>query len=350
MFRSFHALFATLAVALTAAAAEELSPQLIAAREGIRGMIEEGKIEHARRAISRNLAVLPNDPVFRAMQIAVEEIYRREWGAHAKGSQAPATTARPLPPPAAAETPTAGEPYTLRDLELTLLWIPPGTFVMANVHGSDDETPVTLSHGFWLGRTEVTQEQWRMLRPDYQNASLFKGSSRPVDSVPWVDALEFARQLNMRERAAGRLPDGYEYTLPSEAQWEYACRAGTTGPFAGNIDSLGWYERNSGAQTHLVAQLAPNAWGLYDMHGNVWEWCYDGLEPYGARPVVDPVRGLNGAGTSAWHIIRGGGWNSAAGQCRSDLRYWRPLSTVAPGIGFRIALVPIRAPARAEAP
>ena len=167
------------------------------------------------------------------------------------------------------------------------------------------------------------------------NPSQFKGSDRPVEHVSYDDALEFCRKLTARERAAGRLPSGYEYTLPTEAQWEYACCAGTSGDYAGSLDSMGWYDGNSGGQTHPVAQKQPNAWGLYDMHGNVWEWCrdwYAGSLPGGT--VRDPV----GPSSGSFRVRRGGSWSLAASICRSANR-----SRFGPGrrgisLGFRLAL------------
>ena len=112
------------------------------------------------------------------------------------------------------------------------------------------------------------------------NPSRFKGSNLPVEQVSWNDAMVFCRKFTERERAAGRLPKGYVYTLPTEAQWEYARRAGTTGAYAGDLNAMGWHSGNAGKKTHSASQKQPNAWGLYDMHGNVWEWCSDWYGDY----------------------------------------------------------------------
>jgi formylglycine-generating enzyme required for sulfatase activity len=172
---------------------------------------------------------------------------------------------------------SAAEPHTVPDLGLTLMPIPTGTFTMGSIDGDVDERPVTrvtISAGFWMGKTEVTQGQWRSIMGN--NPSAFKGDDqRPVECVSYADAQAFCRKLTERERAAGRLPDGYVYALPTEAQWEYSCRAGTTGQYAGDLDMIAWYRANSGGQTHPVAQKQANAWGLHDMQGNVWEWCAD---------------------------------------------------------------------------
>jgi formylglycine-generating enzyme required for sulfatase activity len=119
--------------------------------------------------------------------------------------------------------------------------------------------------------------------------------------------------LTKPERSAGRLPAGWEYTLPTETQWEYACRAGTTGDYAGDLDAMAWYDKNAGGATHPVGQKQPNAWRLYDMHGNVWEWCLDWDGNYPSDAVTDPV----GAASGSDRIGRGGGWWRSAFDCRS---------------------------------
>jgi formylglycine-generating enzyme required for sulfatase activity len=182
----------------------------------------------------------------------------------------------------------------------------------------------------------VTQAQWEAVIRN--NPSGFKGADLPVEQVSWDDAMAFCRRLTERERAAGRLPDGYVYTLPTEAQWEYACRAGTTGPYAGdgNLDDMGWYSQNSGNTTHPVGQKRPNAWGLYDMHGNVWEWCRDWYGNYPGGLVRDPT----GPASGSYRVNRGGCWNYPATECHSASRYF-----LGPGdrlyfFGFRLALSP----------
>lgn len=144
---------------------------------------------------------------------------------------------------------------------------------------SNDEKPrhqVTISQSFWLGKYEVTQAEWYKVMGN--NPAGFKsekvgGDSRrhPVENVSWNDAQEFIRRLNGME-------DASNYRLPTEAEWEYACRAGSTGDYAGDLNAMTWYGENAGNTTHPVGQKRPNAWGLYDMHGNVWEWCQDWYE------------------------------------------------------------------------
>jgi formylglycine-generating enzyme required for sulfatase activity len=205
--------------------------------------------------------------------------------------------------------------------------LPPGTYTLC-----------FELKGYWLGKTELTQGQWEALMGSNPANLKNAGRDATVEQVSWDDAMQFCRKLTERERQAGRLPEGYEYTLPTEAQWEYACRAGTTGPFAGsgNLDSMGWYTSNSGNTTHPVAQKQANAWGLYDMHGNVWEWCRDWSGGYPGGSVTDPT----GPSSGSSRVFRGGCWSSIAQFCRSVFR-----SCFEPGyrindVGFRLALAP----------
>jgi len=209
--------------------------------------------------------------------------------------------------------------------------------------GESPQTRVTITRAFWLGKTEVTQGQYESLMGS--NPSCFRnaGSDAPVESVSWTDAIEFCRRLTERERAAGRLPEGYEYILPTEAQWEYACRAGTIGDYAGNFDEMAWYHQNSGNTTHPVGQKQANAWGFFDMHGNVREWCLDWISMYPGGNVVDyrgPTKGVN-------RVVRGGCWFDGPLGCRSARRGFDGPGGVSggssnPTIGFRVSLSSVR--------
>ncbi len=236
--------------------------------------------------------------------------------------------------------PKSGESFRIPELALEMMPIAAGRFAMGSSSGGDNDerpvTQVTLSRPFWLGKTEVTQAQWEALTGS--NPSHFKGASLPVEKVSWDDAMAFCRKLTERERAAGRLPEGYEYTLPTEAQWEYACRAGTTGDYAGNLDAMGWYDPNSGSSTKPVSQKQANAWGLHDMHGNVWEWCLDWVGALPGGGVSDPT----GPGSGSLRVYRGGCWGSTAGLCRSANRSGRTPDNRWNNLGFRVALSSVR--------
>ena len=234
-------------------------------------------------------------------------------------------------------------------VNMDMIWIKPGSFTMGSPDGElgrrNNETPhqVAITEGYWLGKYEVTQEQYRAVMGN--NPSKFNGNRLPVEKVTWANAMEFCARLTEQEKAAGRLPAGYEYTLPTEAQWEYACRAGTTTELNSgknltseencpNMDQVGWYVSNSNATTKAVGQKQPNAWGLYDMHGNVWEWCLDWKGDYSLSAVIDPV----GPNEGIYKTLRGGSWNYTAGYCRSAIRGSIEPTKSNSYTGFRVAL------------
>lgn len=238
--------------------------------------------------------------------------------------------------------PRVGAHHVISGISLKLLWVKPGTFLM----GSPPDEPardkaegpqmrVTLSRGYWLGRTEVTQAQYEAITGSNPSRFQTAGPDAPVEHVSWLDAVAFCETLTASERAAGRLPEGYRYTLPTEAQWEYACRAGTTGAYAGPIEAMAWYDENSDRTTHPVAQLQPNAWGFHDMSGNVLEWCRDWYELYSGRTVTDPTGPKHGH----YRIARGGCWLMAKEIGRSAARAGGSAARVDYTLGFRLALV-----------
>lgn len=205
---------------------------------------------------------------------------------------------------------------------------------------ADDESPQTtveLSRGFWLGQFQVAQDEWELIMRC--NPSHFKGGRLPVETVSWDEAMAFCAELTAQERREN-LPEGYVYTLPTEAQWEFACRATTNGPFAGSeqLSTMGWYRDNSGGQTHPIGQKLANDWGLFDMHGNVWEWCADWFGDYPGGRVTDPTGPVSGSG----RVCRGGGWASVEASCRSAFRDWFEEGGRGSGLGFRVALAPRR--------
>ena len=220
---------------------------------------------------------------------------------------------------------------------MELVWCPPGTFWMGSPEDEagrrDWETlhQVTLTRGFWIGRFPVTQGQWEEVMGG--NPSRFKesGPDAPVEEVSWDDAQEFCLALGQR--------DGREYRLPTEAEWEYACRAGSTGAwcFGDDEEMLGdyaWYYGNSDDRTHPVGRKKPNAWGIHDMHGNVFEWCQDWYGDYPEGPTTDPVGPKGGSDRG----YRGGGWNYGAGGCRSALRSGDDPVRRRSFMGFRVAV------------
>ena len=239
-------------------------------------------------------------------------------------------------------------------VDLDLIWIEPGTFLMGSPEDElgrrDNETQhqVTLTKGYWMGKYKVTQAQYHAVMG--KNPSKFKGDDLPVEYVSWDDAVMFCAILTAVEKIKGRLPEGYEYTLPTEAQWEYACRAGTATALnsgknlsdaykCSEMDEVGWYKYNSDDTTHPVGQKQPNAWGLYDMHGNVNEWCLDWYEKdYPTSSVTDPVV-LN---EDVWHVHRGGGWYRDASRCRSASRDYDSAPLKASHTGFRVVLAPVK--------
>ena len=168
---------------------------------------------------------------------------------------------------------------------------------------SSNETQhqVTISKPFYMQTTEVTQGQWKKVMGN--NPSYFKncGDDCPVEAVSWNDVQKFIKKLNNMEGTD-------KYRLPTGAEWEYAARAGTQGARYGELDEVAWYNSNSGKNTHEVGQKRPNAWGLYDMLGNVWEWCQDWDGAYPSGSVTDPT----GPSSGAYRVLRGGSWNSHA--------------------------------------
>jgi len=231
---------------------------------------------------------------------------------------------------------------TIKDLNLVMINVQPGEFVMGSDQWAGDEKPahkVRITNEFWIGRTEVTQAQYEKIMGN--NPSLYAGDNSPVEQVSWKEAMEFCRKLTESEKKAGSLPAGYAYRLPTEAEWEYACRAGTTGDYSGKVEDISWNGTNSKNSTQDVATKSPNPWGIYDMHGNVWEWCMDSCN-YGENGVsndtfkegqVNPcsVKGDN-------KLLKGGSWCFDPKRCRSSARYADSPDFKAADIGFRIVL------------
>lgn len=229
-------------------------------------------------------------------------------------------------------------------------WCPPGDFVMGSPvseegHRTDeDEHPVRISRGFWMLETEVTVKMWESVMGDTPRGYYRERNQPryPAASVSDSQALSFCRKL-------GELT-GNTITLPTEAQWEYACRAGVSLPHAGaeTPDNAGWNRENSGGRLHRGKEKAPNAWGLYDMLGNLAEWCLDGYDEgfYSRSPETDPLAPYGGETpegattqvTGPYRILRGGSWGSTAEECRAASRSWHPYGDIY--TGFRVVLTP----------
>ncbi|MCY2995429.1 MAG: formylglycine-generating enzyme family protein [Planctomycetota bacterium] len=258
----------------------------------------------------------------------------------------------------------AGELWEGNDLRMKFRWCPAGTFMMGSPASEpdrlSDEGPVTvkLTRGFWMSQYEVTQGEWQSLmvttitdqKTKAGDSDLYgEGSRYPMYYVNHNEAMEFCRKLTDSERSAERLPVGWEYRLPTEAQWEYACRAGTTTAtaFGSSLSSTqanfhGEYPYNGAAKgpnlekTAVVGSYKANAWGLCDMHGNVWEWCRDwytdtlsgGRDPDVSQPGDDSLR-----------VLRGGGWVSFGRYCRSAFRFRIFPAFRFQDFGFRVAIV-----------
>ena len=241
----------------------------------------------------------------------------------------------------------AGTRQTLKigDAEYGFCWIPAGEFDMGSPESEkervDDERlhHVKLTQGFWLLETPVIQELYESVMKT--NPSEFKGFDRPVENVSWDDAMKFCVELTKR------LPEGLTASLPTESQWEYACRAGTKTAYSFG-DSLNGDKANCDGnypygttrkgkylrKTSPVKRYAPNAWGLYDMHGNVCEWCLDYYGEYPTGTVVDP----KGPNSASYRVLRGGCWGSGARNCRSAYRYGLDPGIRFNSLGFRFLL------------
>jgi formylglycine-generating enzyme len=240
---------------------------------------------------------------------------------------------------------------------MQLCWCPPGRFTMGSPPGEperrsgEDQVGVTLTHGFWAGKYEVTQGDWKRVvgkLPGPLTEDLPEGDDYPVGNVNFAEAEAFCQELTEMARKAGKLPDGWEFRLPTEAQWEYACRAGTTTATSFG-DSLSRKQANfqgkpyNGAadegpslgKAALVGSYPPNAWGLHDMHGNTFEWCRDWYHaklPGGTDPDLYAAKATS-------RVRRGGGWADEGWPCRSAFRLRFEPERRYDHIGFRVVAV-----------
>ena len=280
----------------------------------------------------------------REMEMQKQELAAAQLEAQRKAAE---EAALKIQDPAASAT-TIGKSYTVPGIGLEMLRVEPGTFMMGSPSGErdrdDDEVQhsVTLTEPFWLGKYEVTQGQWKAVMGD--NPSYFTGNDLPVEEVSWEDVMAFCRKLNQMD---SNKPRGYVYSLPTEAQWEYACRAGTTtatafgdrlssreANFAGDYPYGGASKGPYLERTTAVGSYRPNAWGFYDMHGNVWEWCHDWYGDYPRGRVTDPV----GPSSGSNRVERGGSWYRSGLYCRSAYRNRNYPGLRDNDLGFRLSL------------
>ncbi|MDR1986599.1 MAG: formylglycine-generating enzyme family protein [Treponema sp.] len=256
----------------------------------------------------------------------------------------PAETGERAPVPDAASQEQSQEARALEPVPAHLVWVEGGVFQMGNAAGEEDEKPVhaVRIRPFMIGKTEVTQQEYQALMRD--NPSRFRGEALPVEQVTWYDAVEYCNKLSQKEGLtpvyawkgdqihADLRANGYR--LPTEAEWEYAARegklaaAGGVYPAGADLGSFAWYAENSDGTTHEAALKVPNRLGLYDMAGNVWEWCgdwYAGYEPGTPGLFPDPVR-----------VTRGGSWNSEASCLGSTYRHGGDPAKGYSDLGFRV--------------
>jgi len=285
-------------------------------------------------------------------QLASEEVwlmFRQIWMVAlvvlaALGSLAVVTAAEPKEAVSKTKSPPKELTVDLgKGVKLEMVLIPAGEFLMGSPDSDKDadanEKPqhrVRITKPFYLGKYLVTQEQWESVMGS--NPSQFKGPKNPVENVSWEDCQTFLGKLNAKSAAGVG-----KFQLPSEAQWEYACRAGSKtrycfGDDESKLGDYAWYAANSGDKTHPVGEKKPNGWELYDMHGNVWEWCQDWYDAgyYAKSPTDDPTGPTGGSR----RVLRGGSWSYPAGGCRSAYRIFS-----APGcgdyfLGLRVSRVP----------
>jgi len=251
--------------------------------------------------------------------------------------------------------PETGKAWSIHDMKLEMTWIPAGTFTMGTNSGEKDQAPaheVTISNPFWMGTYEVSQRQFKMINSANPSRTVHLAS--PVDSITWEEATAFCSRLTERERAAGRLPDGFVYRLPTEAEWEYACRAGTDTlySFGGDYTILHKYgnyrdksnpapvswrddsHSDGSPESSFPGKYQPNKFGLYDMHGNLREWCLDWYGSYGGGSATDP----SGSSKGSKRVVRGGAWTDSYQACASAARESDEPGRKFYGNGFRVVL------------
>jgi formylglycine-generating enzyme required for sulfatase activity len=276
----------------------------------------------------------------------------------------PSTAISEQPPPPAEVVPEMGSKdppqgfekvFKVDDLEISLGWVEPGEFLMGSPENEqyrrhwENQHKVTITQGFWMGTHEVTQKDW--VEMGMENKSYFKGEQRPVGKVSWEDAVAFCEKLNHKFAINKTLPEGYLFRLPTEAEWEFCCRAGTTTASAFG-DAMSSEQANFDGRSPLgnapkgvnrkqpmpVGSYPPNAWGFYDMHGNMWEWCMDPWQNLPTGSMHNPLP-LASVADSRYRVAKGGSWYVKGWECRSTSRSaLKPSIRYNTGIGLRVTL------------
>ena len=225
-----------------------------------------------------------------------------------------------------------GETFQIDELGLTMLWLEKGSFEMGSTIGEADELPVhkVKVDGFWIGETEITRAQWFELMQDDSSSFQQLAQDAPIDSTSWQAAIDYCERLTESFREAGRLPKGYVFTLPTEAEWEYAARAGADGNSLDGLTDRAWFKASRVRKPQSVAQKEPNSWGLYDTAGNVWEWTRSQKTKYRKHAIA--------ASEADQPVLRGGAWNSDQMQIRPTERAIQIEGMVDLKPGFRIVL------------
>jgi len=227
----------------------------------------------------------------------------------------------------------------INTIDMKMVRIIPGSFFMEEKSEKSNDIikrEVTISKPFMIGKYEVTQKQYQDVMS--HNPSHFKGKSLPVEQVRWGEAVEFCKRLTERERALGKISTSFEYSLPTEAQWEYVACCGENNDIkysgSSDLNTIGWYKNNSSNTSHPIGQKLPNEWNVYDVSGNVWEWCLDWHEAYTEEEVKDP----NGPISGVNRVVRGGSWYNSSWFCTTSYRFWYKPSFKHFTLGFRVCL------------
>jgi ribose transport system substrate-binding protein len=312
----------------------------------LQAFVSEDPVAMGYEGMKSALALLRGDQASRFVTTRLSLVNAK--GTFVKSADGPASladfqiplaeTCEPLP-----QGPRVGGVETVPDLGLILLPVSPGRTISGGGEKTSDSKVRRPLRRFWLGQYEVTQAQWKKLMG--RNPSEFRGDSLPVDNIGWFDAMEFCRRLNEIEAAAGRLPAGYVYTLPTEAQWECASRAGRTGDL--EQPDPGWWATNSGMlrpesnlwrmSTHPVGLKQANPWGFYDLGGNVSEWCLDRYSEAASKPGPSAIASGR---TDGYRVLRGGCWWADPQNCLPGSRNKAPPDRHHGGLGMRLALSP----------